>query len=148
MIKKEIKLFSLSRLLPMMVVAVASICLLTAMGGLPAREMPVPELDFRVTIIDNYDVSTKCTNASFEGDTFFEGKRGSGIVTIPFEKISKAKLISKANENEVSFQITLKSGDVIAIKVDADARLFGKTSFGTFKIFAKNIKEVVFTSGE
>ena len=69
--------------------AAAAFALLAAMGGTPDSEVPVPKVDFRITITDDQDIVTKCSNASWEGETFFKAERGKGVVTVPFEKIKK-----------------------------------------------------------
>ncbi|MFZ3072668.1 MAG: hypothetical protein WA162_05450 [Thermodesulfobacteriota bacterium] len=124
--------------------AVAAFALLTAMGGTPDSEVPVPKVDFRVTITDDQDVITKCANVSWEGETFFKAERGKGVVTVPFEKIKKIVKIGSAVNRKTDFQLLLKTGEVVAVTTDDDMRFFGVTSFGTYRIFAKNIKEISF----
>ena len=124
--------------------AVAAFALLSAMGGMPDSEVPVPKVDFRVTITDDQDIVTKCTNASWEGETFFKAERGKGVVTVPFEKIKKIVRVGGSINRKSDFQVLLKSGEVVAVTTDDDVRFFGVTSFGTYRIFAKNIKEISF----
>ncbi len=114
-----------------------------AMGAVPG-EFPTPEVDFRATVTDDQDVITKCTNVSWEGETSIRAKRGKGVVSIPFEKVRKIVRVTEARKGGVDFQVMLRGGEVVAVTVDSDARLFGVTSFGNYRIEAKNIKEVVF----
>ena len=124
--------------------AVAAFALLSAMGGMPDSEVPVPKVDFRITITDDQDIVTKCSNASWEGETFFKAERGKGVVTVPFEKIKKIVRVGSGVNRKSDFQVLLKSGEVVAVTTDDDVRFFGVTSFGTYRIFAKNIKEISF----
>ena len=124
--------------------SVAAFALLAAMGGTPDSEVPAPEVDFRVTITDDQDIVTKCSNASWEGETFFKAERGKGVVTVPFEKIKKIVRVGSSVNRKSDFQVLLKSGEVVAVTTDDDVRFFGVTSFGTYRIFAKNIKEISF----
>ena len=124
--------------------AAAAFALLAAMGGTPDSEVPVPKVDFRITITDDQDIVTKCSNASWEGETFFKAERGKGVVTVPFEKIKKIVRVGGSINRKSDFQVLLKSGEVVAVTTDDDVRFFGVTSFGTYRIFAKNIKEISF----
>ncbi|MEE9614353.1 MAG: hypothetical protein V3W31_05285 [Thermodesulfobacteriota bacterium] len=118
--------------------------LLVGMGGTPDTDIPTPEVDFRVTVIDGQGISTRCSGVSWKGKTFFTATRGKGTVTIPFEKVKKVTSAGEADDDKIDFRIMLIGGDVVAVTFDADAKLYGKTSFGTYRIEARNIKEVVF----
>jgi hypothetical protein len=118
--------------------------MVSGMGAKPGTEIPVPEVDFRATVIDDQDISTRCTNVSWEGETFFRAMRGKGIVTISFEKVNKAARVAETGKGKIDFQITLRDGQVVAVTFDAEARFFGTTGFGTYRISAKNIKEIIF----
>ena len=124
--------------------SVAAFALLTAMGGTPDSEVPVPKVDFRVTVTDDQDIATKCANASWEGETFFKAERGKGVVTVPFEKIKKIVRVGSSVNRKSDFQILLKTGEAVAVTTDDNMRFLGVTSFGTYRIFAKNIKEISF----
>ncbi|GMR04133.1 MAG: hypothetical protein BMS9Abin23_0022 [Thermodesulfobacteriota bacterium] len=118
--------------------------LLTGMGAAPGPEVPIPDIDFRATVTDVQGISTKLANVTWEGKTYFTGSRGKGIVTIGFEKVKKISGTGSAEGNKKDFQVTLKNGGVVAISFDKDANFAGATSFGTFRIQAKNIKKIVF----
>lgn len=118
--------------------------MLTGMGKAPGPEVPKPEIDFKVTVRDDQDISTRLQNASWDGNTFFTGTRGRGTVTISFEKVRKAVNMGTGSDGKADFQITLRSGDVVAASLQNDARLLGTTSFGTFRILVQNIKEINF----
>lgn len=114
------------------------------MGGKPGQEIPLPEIDFKATVRDDQDIATKVNHASWEGNIFFSGTRGKGTVTISFEKVKKVAAVGSGTGNKSDFQITLKNGDVVAVTFDNDARFLGATNFGTYRVLAKNIKEIVF----
>lgn len=118
--------------------------LLVAMAKPPGPEVPTPDIDFKATVRDDQDVATKVSHASWEGNVFFTGVRGKGLVTISFEKVKKLSSMNSSNGNRSDFQVTLKNGDVVAVSLESDERLLGTTSFGTYRIAAKNIKEIVF----
>lgn len=63
-----------------------AIPLLCGMGSLKGdsspEKIPVPAKKFTVTFIDQADVITQCRDASIEGGTFIEGKRGEGTYAV------------------------------------------------------------------
>ena len=118
--------------------------MLTGMGKAPGPEVPKPEIDFKATVRDDQDIATKVSHASWDGNLYFTGTRGKGTVTISFEKVKKLTATGSGSENKVDFQITLKNGDVVAVSFDNDAKFLGSTNFGTYRILAKNIKEISF----
>ena len=116
----------------------------SGMAGTPATDVPVPAVNFRATVIDDQDIATKCANVSWEGKTFFRAERGRGVITIPFEKVKKVTRVADAGGGGVDAQVVLKSGETVAVTFDGEARFFGQTTFGTYRISAKNIKEIFF----
>lgn len=118
--------------------------MLVGMGKAPGPEVPMPEIDFKATVRDDQGIATKVSHASWEGNIYFTGTRGKGTVTISFEKVKKVAATGSGSENKVDFQITLKTGDVVAVSFDNDAKFLGSTNFGTYRILAKNIKEIAF----
>lgn len=117
---------------------------LVGMGKQPGPEVPMPEIDFKASVRDDQDITTKVNHATWDGNIFFSGTRGKGAVTISFEKVKKVTAMGTGNENKNDFQITLKSGDVVAVSFENDAQFLGTTNFGSYRILAKNIKEITF----
>ena len=118
--------------------------MLTGMGKGPGPDVPVPEIDFKATVRDDQDITTKVSNTSWEGNIFFIGTRGKGTVTVSFEKIKKIASTGTGSNNKSDFQMTMKNGDVVAISLENDQTFLGTTNYGTFRILAKNIKEIMF----
>lgn len=118
--------------------------LLAGMSKPPGPEVPVPEIDYKATVRDDQDITTKISRASWNGEIFFTGSRGKGSITISFEKVKKVTATGSGSENKTDFQVTLKNGDVVAVSFNNDDKLLGTTNFGTYRILSKNIKEVIF----
>lgn len=117
---------------------------LTAMGVNPDGEIPVPEVNYSVIIKDHQDITTKCSNVTWNGRTNFSAKRGDGTVNIPFEKVREVSFVGSRTRVSIDAQVMLKNGEVIAITFSSEARLYGASSFGTYSISAKDIKELKF----
>jgi hypothetical protein len=117
---------------------------LSGMGSTPPGATPVPDAEFAATVIDAQGMSTKCTTVSWEGKTFFPARRGRGIITISFARVKKVEFLGETTEKSLDAQITLKSGEVVAVAFEPQARFFGNTSFGTYWITSKNIREIIF----
>lgn len=124
--------------------AFAAFVLLTAMGAQPGPEIPRPEMDFEATVVDDQDISTQVSKAAWEGQTYFTGTRGKGVVTIPFERVSTVTAVGSGTQGERDFRVTLRSGDVVAVSFAEGDRFTGETSFGTYKVLARNIKKIEF----
>jgi len=117
---------------------------LTGMSQPPQGRIPTPEIDFAATFIDDQDISTNCREVSWEGKTFLTGMRGKGIVTIPFEKVKRVLFIGGVLEGRRDAQVTLRDGEVVAVTFDSESRVYGMTSYGSYQITVKNLKEILF----
>ncbi|MBI3398461.1 MAG: hypothetical protein HY026_04430 [Deltaproteobacteria bacterium] len=123
---------------------IAGWVIFAGMAKAPESEIPKPGINFTATVIDDQSISTKCTFVSWEGQLFFLGVRGKGTVSIPFEKVKKVVFIGDATGGNKDAQVTLRNGEVVAVTFDNESRFYGTTTFGTYKIAAKNIKEIIF----
>lgn len=116
----------------------------TGMGKTPENEIPKPDIDFSATVVDDQGISTKCRLVTWEGQLLFVGQRGKGSVSIPFEKVRKIVFIGEAGNGNRDTQITLRTGETVAVSFADESRFYGTTIFGTYKITVKNIKEIIF----
>lgn len=116
----------------------------SGMGKTPESEIPKPDINFAATVIDDQAISTKCSFVSWEGHLFFAGTRGKGFISIPFEKVKRVVFVGEASDGKKDSQVTLRSGEVVAVIFEEESRFYGQTTFGTYKIAAKNIKEIIF----
>ncbi|MBI5681731.1 MAG: hypothetical protein HZC45_00915 [Deltaproteobacteria bacterium] len=117
---------------------------LTGMGQVPQNEVPKPEIRFNATVIDDQGISTKCQDVSWDGKVYFIGTRGKGTISIPFEKIKKIVFIGESRGGKKDAQVTLRSGEVVAVSFDDENRFYGTTNFGNYRISARNIREIIF----
>ncbi|HBO84403.1 MAG: hypothetical protein A2073_07765 [Deltaproteobacteria bacterium GWC2_42_11] len=118
--------------------------ILTGMGQSPQNEVPKPEIRFNATITDDQGISTKLQEISWEGKVYLMGTRGRGTVSIPFEKVKRVVFLGEARGGKKDAQVTLRNGEVVAITFDDENRFYGTTSFGNYRIQARNVKEILF----
>ena len=133
MIKRTIAVLAILLLLP----------LLMAMGGLQGQnpeKIPVPERKFFVTFVDETDVITECRNASIDGQTYLEGKRGSGSNAIPFVNIQEVTFLMKGET--LLGVVMLRDGSTFKLDLNKDQRASGYTKYGTFQIKLGDLKKM------
>jgi hypothetical protein len=136
----------MKRFLPSIIV-LASFLFLMGMGqtggSAPADKIPAPEKNFNARVTDREGVQTALSQFSQEGNVFLAGKRGGATVTVPFEKISQIQ-IQALEGKEVEARVSLRGQENIEIKLDKQAKFYGKADFGTFQIEAKDLKSISF----
>jgi hypothetical protein len=132
--------------LAVFLIAIAPL-MLVSMGAAPG-EFPSPKVDFKAVVIDVNNVETRCNSLSWDGAVSIKANRGSGIVIIPFESIKKVSFThipaEKKSEAIVKLHVTLRSGETVDVTAKSRTWLYGKTSFGNYKVLVSELKEVVF----
>lgn len=133
----------MKRFLRFMVPA-AAILLLTGMGSLqgPAspEKIPVPAKKFTAVVLDQMDVSAQFSEASIEGATFLEGKRGEGNHTLSFDHIEQ--VLFRLQADRLTGIVKLRDGGSTELTLDANQKLYGRTRYGTFQIKLRDIKKL------
>ena len=120
------------------------ICFLTVgMGNMGERgviDIPEPEKNYAVTLVDQTDVSMDLEKFSFEGQTYFIGKLGRAEISIDFGKIDSVLLILQ--DDHVKAKVNLKDGKALEILVDKGKNCYGISSFANVRIEAQDIKKI------
>ena len=117
--------------------------LLTAMSALQGEspdKVPTPAKKFLATFIDQTDETTDCREASIDGETFLEGKRGSGTNTIPFENIREVSFLLQGEK--LNGIVKLHDGNVFELALNKNQRAYGKTKYGNFQIKLSELKKM------
>lgn len=112
---------------------------LSNLGGDVPRWIPIPEKNFRATVVDVADVHTTLTMFSINGYTLFMGRKGKGWVTVPFAIIKRADLRLKGDILEAFLE--LSDGQRFRLTADRRQDCFGQTGFGNFKIKLGDVKK-------
>ncbi|HEU19562.1 MAG TPA: hypothetical protein ENO00_09370 [Deltaproteobacteria bacterium] len=126
---------------------VSIIPLLMGMGGILGEDspdkIPLPDEKFNAVYIDQFNVTTECTNVSIQGKSFIEGKRGEGTYAIPFQNVTSVIFLMR--NGTLEGHVTLKDGIEMILVLKGDQKAYGKTRYGTFQIKLGDLKKMVFT---
>ena len=118
---------------------------LMGMGSLqgPAspEKIPIPLKKYNAVFWDQMDIITECGEASIEGTTFLEGKRGGGTYTVPFDNIDQISF--RMDAEQLIGIVKLRDGEMSEFILNKTQRAYGKTSYGTFQIKLSDLKKLV-----
>jgi hypothetical protein len=130
--------------LTVLVLLVALVCMgMGELGGQPAGAVPETDVPIAAKVVDRSSVETSLTQFSMDAKTFLDAQRGSGQLTIPFQEIASIAF-GKANGDQMSVRVTLKSGDVLDLSVRKRAVFYGSTGYGAFVIKARDLARIEF----
>ncbi len=126
-------------------VVLAIVPLLMAMGmysgeGSPDK-IPIPEKKFSAVFVDQMDITADCKDVSIDGKTFVEGKKGEGVYTVDFDRISQVNFRMK--ENQLFGTIVLKDGSSMELALNRERKAYGRTAYGTFQVKLSSLKRMV-----
>jgi len=107
------------------------ICFFTlGMGNMGERgviDIPEPEKNYSVALVDQADISMDLERFSFEGQTYFIGKLGRAEISIDFDKINSVLFILE--DDCVKAKVKLKDGKALEILVDKGKNCYGISCF-------------------
>ncbi len=129
--------------MPRFMLLFAAAPLLLGMGGLtetPADKVPPTSRSFAATYIDQMDVVTECTEASIDGKTYIEGRRGEGKLAIDFEKVRS--ILFRMKDGELTGTVSLLDGSETVIVVNKDRKAYGRAKYGAFQIKLSDLKKM------
>lgn len=110
-------------------------------GDTPSDRVPIPQKKFAATFVDHSDIVTDCTDASIEGYTYLDGKKGGGVYTVDFERLKS--IVFLFNNGELRASARLLDGSELVLNVNKDRKAFGKTKYGTFQIKLSDLKKML-----
>jgi hypothetical protein len=122
-----------------------AIPVLVGMGSLQGtaspEKIPIPVKKYTAVFVDQMDVSTECSEASIEGTTFLEGKKGEGTFTISFDNIDQISF--RMNAERLTGIVKLRDGGTSELTLNKTQKAFGQTKYGTFQIRLSDLKKLV-----
>jgi hypothetical protein len=110
-------------------------------GDASTDKIPIPEKEFTATFVDQMDVAVECRDASIEGKTFVEGKKGEGVYIVDFDRISQVHF--RMQENRLYGNILLKDGNSLELILNKERRAYGRAKYGTFQVKLSSLKRMV-----
>jgi hypothetical protein len=123
-------------------VVIISFCTLGmgGMGGGDRIDVPEPEENYAVNLIDQSDVSIDLEKFSCDGLTYFIGKLGRVEISVDFDKINSVFFLLQ--DKDVKAKVNLKDGKVIELLVDKTKPCYGVSSFADIRIEMQDIKRI------
>ncbi len=121
-------------------------CLITlGMGNTGSNEsfeIPSPDKNYQVTLIDQSDITVELTKFSCNGQTFLVGEYGKSMISIDFHNISTIFFYLEAENLRAN--VKLKDGKKIEISVAKNVPCFGISSFADVRVDMIDIKQITF----
>ncbi len=111
------------------------------MGEDDVVNIPEPEQNYSVTLVDQSDVSIELEKFSCNGMTYFVGNLGKTEVSVDYDRIDSVFFL--LHDEDVKAKLHLKDGKVIELVVDRSKSCYGVSSFGNCRIEFQDIKSIV-----
>lgn len=90
--------------------------------------------------MDQTDVITECSDASIDGATFLEGKKGEGTYTISFDNIDQISF--RIHSEQLIGIVKLRDGGTSELTLNKTQKAYGRTKHGTFQINMVDLKKL------
>ena len=108
----------------------------------PPARIPVPAHDYRAIVEDASGTRVECTQITYDGEVFLYGNYGEGQVTVPFDKVTIARIEPSDTEGKKIAFVTMKDGTTVRFVIDGDTLAYGKTAFGTYSIAIERVRSI------
>ncbi len=99
----------------------------------PGR-IPVPARPFQLRVEDRSGVVLEIERATFDGEVFLFGTVGLAQVTVPFEALGRVEIRPGPDADHAIAHVLTRSGATQDVVVEIDRPLFGRTTFGNYRI--------------
>jgi hypothetical protein len=113
------------------------------MGGMGDKRViaiPEPDQNYRVTLVDQADVSMDLEKFSCAGQTYLSGFLGKAEISIDFEKIRSIFFI--LDDRQLKAKVNLAGGRTTTMVVEKSQPCYGVSPFANVKIEMQNIKTI------
>jgi len=127
-----------------LIAAVPFLLAMGFMGDPPALEKaPEPKTRLDAVVLDSEGTSTTVSYISYDGELYLPVYRGKGLITIPFQNISRIEFgPKKSHTREVTIHFTDQREETF--RMDIKVLFVGKLPFGTYQIQAKDLSSITF----
>jgi len=113
----------------------------TLQGPATPEKIPIPVKKYFAVYVDQTDVITECSEASIDGATFLEGKKGEGTYTFSFDNIDQVSF--RVNAEQLIGSVKLRDGSTSELYLKKTQKAYGLTKYGTFQIKMADLKKLV-----
>lgn len=107
----------------------------------PAR-IPVPARVFEAQVEDVGGTALRIERVSFDGEVFVYGTIGLAQVTVPFDQIASVEFQAGADLDHKIAVVTPSRGEVVRLVVESDKPIYGRTTFGNYKIEVRDARRL------
>jgi hypothetical protein len=111
----------------------------------PAR-IPIPARVFHAEVEDVGGTALRIERLTFDGEVFLFGRIGLAQVTVPFEQIATVTFAAGPDADHKLAVISPIEGEEIRLVVEADQPIWGRTTFGNYKIEVSDVRRLIITS--
>ena len=101
-------------------------------------------INFTATVEDTSGTVVSVERVTYNGEVFLYGNLGEAQVTIPFERITEARVEPHPDKDKVKVMAVLKDADPVTIVVEHDMPCYGATPFGNYKIEVEKVRRITF----
>lgn len=109
----------------------------------PGR-IPVPARVFEASVEDTAGTSVALTRVTFNGEVYLYGLLGKGQVTVHFEDITRVSFEPGPDADHRLATVQPREGDAVQLLVESDLPVYGKTSFGNYRIDVSDLRILTF----
>lgn len=109
----------------------------------PGR-IPVPARDVAVEVEDVGGTRAALTRFTFDGEVYLYGNLGHALVTVAFEDIARVMFEAGPDEETRTAVVETKAGEVVRVAVEDDKPLYGRTTYGNYRIEVRDVRAIAF----
>jgi hypothetical protein len=120
---------------------------LLGMGSLGGGGGPgTPVRDFHATFTDVDGTQVSADHVSCGGGTTLEGDLGRGRLRIPFENISRIRLVPDGSDRDtLRAEVTLREGSPVTLTLRSSTTFYGQIPSGAYQIRARDLRSADFS---
>lgn len=93
---------------------------------------------------DSAGTSVSLSRITFNGEVYLYGQFGKGQVTVHFEDITRVTFAPGPDDDHRIATVHPKEGNSVELLIESDLPVYGKTSFGNYRIDVADLRILSF----